>query len=52
MKLDNCIECIYHNNYINGQVLCNFSNILNSIATYTDEKKAEIIVIGCPIDKT
>jgi hypothetical protein len=51
MKLDKCLECLFHNNYKNGQVLCNFNNIIVSMVTYSDEKTAIVYVIGCPLDK-
>lgn len=51
MKIDDCKRCEYHNEYINGQLLCNYSNNINSMATYEDEKTGVIFVIGCPKDK-
>lgn len=51
MKLENCLQCKYHNDYINGQILCNYSSNINSMATYADEKTVVVYVIGCPKDK-
>jgi hypothetical protein len=48
MKLENCLKCNYHKDYINGQILCKFSNNSNSVATYTEEKTSEVFVVGCP----
>ncbi len=51
MKLDNCLNCEFHNDYLNGQILCKFSSNINSVATYTDEKTSVVFVVGCPKEK-
>lgn len=51
MKLDSCKICEYHNAYVNGQILCKYSNGINSMATYEDKNAAVIFVIGCPKDR-
>ncbi len=50
MKLEKCLKCEFHTEYINGQILCKFSSNINSVATYKDEKKDEVYIVGCPAE--
>jgi hypothetical protein len=49
MKLEQCLKCEFHKNYKNGQVLCNYKNIMVSMATYANDKNS-ISVLSCPKD--
>ncbi len=51
MKFEMFLKCEYHNDYINGQILCNYSRNINSIAAYTDEKSGVVFVAGGHLEK-
>ncbi len=51
MKLESCLKCEFHADYIKGQILCKYSSNINSMATYAEEKSAAVFVIGCPKDE-
>ena len=52
MKIEDCLNCAFHNGYIQGQILCRFGgNNINSVATYEDRGVGSICVVGCPKEK-
>jgi hypothetical protein len=51
MKIEDCKNCSYHSDYIQGQVHCRYwGTNINSVATYED-RSGIIFVVGCPKEK-
>lgn len=51
MKLEDCKNCSYHSDYIQGQIHCRYwGTNINSVATYED-RSGIVFVVGCPKEK-
>ena len=51
MKLEECKNCTYHSDYIQGHVHCHFwGTNINSVATYV-ERSGTVYAVSCMKDK-